>query len=124
MPEDFSMKAKIIFVFVQMLIFAFSTFSCGGNGGEESSASDPEAGTFSISQFGITWHFDKELVSGTDYGQFANSDYWAESYDATLNVGIGISSSSPLQIIPNTSLISAISQSRIPTKPNFSRKAF
>ncbi|MBP7737449.1 MAG: hypothetical protein KA369_15820 [Spirochaetes bacterium] len=36
----------------------------------------PPAGAFTLSQFGVTWYFDRTLAAGADYGQYANGDYW------------------------------------------------
>ncbi len=36
----------------------------------------PPEGAFTLSQFGITWYFDRTLAAGTQYGRFANGDYW------------------------------------------------
>lgn len=43
---------------------------CGGGG--SSGQTPPPSGEYQISQFGITWNFDRAYPSG----QFANGDYW------------------------------------------------
>ena len=37
---------------------------------------DPSDGAFTLSRFGITWYFNRPLAAGTEYGQYANGDYW------------------------------------------------
>lgn len=37
---------------------------------------DPPDGAFTLSRFGITWYFNRPLAAGTEYGQYANGDYW------------------------------------------------
>jgi hypothetical protein len=58
---------------LMLLLFA----GCGGSDDSGSADQAGGAGTggqssTSISQFGITWSFDRELFLGTDYGQFAS----------------------------------------------------
>ncbi len=67
-----------IFPFLMMiLIAAYSCNSKSNNEFENLSDTHPgtQRGVLSITQFGITWYFDRELIPATDYGQFANGDY-------------------------------------------------
>ncbi len=118
--------------------------------------------TSSITQFGITWTFDKPY----EFGQFANGDYWVigpvtiidinpscvtevnnhimngsmvnpspengQGYDSecfgstyvdSLNVGLNISTSNPLVLTSNTSLVTAISYSEVQRRPQLKTAA-
>jgi hypothetical protein len=86
---------KNILKALAILLLLFFTFSCGGNAGGGSAdggsagRGDEDEGNgsggtipgtpsaaFSLSQYGITWYFDRVLTPGVDYGQFINGDYW------------------------------------------------
>ena len=47
------------------------TLSCNG-GSSGSGSNTPDTGALALTQFGITWTFDKQYQTG----QFANGDYW------------------------------------------------
>ena len=64
------------FLHVLLLVFAFAWIvNCGGGGGQSNGATSepplPDQAS-SISQYGITWTFDKAIQTG----QFVNGDYW------------------------------------------------
>ena len=149
-------------LFGSMLIIALLTLaSCGSGGGSDSSTVAPTTSTMQLSQFGITWTFDKTYT----YGQFANGDYWvvgpvtiigidpsstevngrtmngsmlnpspplisdgnnqgydsaiyALGYDPSLNVALNVSSSNPLTLQNNSSLVSTISEVVVQTGPS------
>lgn len=75
------MKKLLIVLFI--LISGFLIFSCSSDGDEENgddgnndTIPGPPSGAFSLSQYGITWYFNRTLTPGVDYGQFVNGDYW------------------------------------------------
>ncbi len=61
-------QATNVYLILILLISCFSGCTIPGTTGKEPVRESP----YKISQFGITWFFDKEY----DYGQYANGDYW------------------------------------------------
>lgn len=130
-----------------------------------------ENGTLRITQYGITWHIkradsSKYAEGDSDYGQFANGDYWvvgpvnivsispkstnnsgrvmngsminpsvitgthgydsscfAGIFDETLNVALSVSTSKPLKLEKESSLISTISISTPQNRPQLQTAA-
>ena len=67
---------KIIRIIIPILFLLIITScdDCGGSNNVDGNGDDRNSNeyTYQITQFGITWTFDKEY----QYGQFANGDYW------------------------------------------------
>lgn len=62
------MKSNILL----LLIITILVSACGGNGKTQPNSTPPTAYAMKITQYGISWNFDKEYTCG----QFVNGDWW------------------------------------------------